>query len=264
MGRLQLRARPQLMRAADEGDAPATTPATQVVRRDLGAYVGLTSIVALVPAVDWAGLGPETSNVARLLYFSAVALGSVSLGVKRQASVPSPISSRSAALAPLFASAVLGGLYAILKFTELDPGAVYRLAARLFDMHTGTMLFSIENEGGCHFTSACWDHEHAELLLGDEQGSLLVWDTTLDQPTLSEKLQMKTLHAASQASKRGGILACKPVAAAEAAARTSVREGGSATAIVGLSILNGQVYTSGGSNITSWALLRGLCALHIR
>ena len=75
-GRLQLRARPQLMRAADEGDAPATTPATQVVRRDLGAYVGLTSIVAVVPAVDWAGLGPETSNVARLLYFSAVALGS--------------------------------------------------------------------------------------------------------------------------------------------------------------------------------------------
>jgi len=44
----------------------------------------------------------------------------------------SPISSRSAALAPLFASAVLGGLYAILKFTELDPGAVYRLAACLF------------------------------------------------------------------------------------------------------------------------------------
>ena len=86
-GRLQLRARPQLMRAADEGDAPATTPATQVVRRDLGAYVGLTSIVALVPAVDWAGLGPETSNVARLLYF---------LGVKRQdLGESSPISSRS-------------------------------------------------------------------------------------------------------------------------------------------------------------------------
>ena len=76
VGRLQLRARPQLMRATDEADAPATTPATQVVRRDLGAYVGLTSIVAVVPAVDWAGLGPETSNVARLLYFSAVALGS--------------------------------------------------------------------------------------------------------------------------------------------------------------------------------------------
>ena len=131
--RLQLRARPQLMRAADEADAPATTPATQVVRRDLGAYVGLTSIVALVPAVDWAGLGPETSNVARLLYFSAVALGSVYLGVKRQdLGESSPISSRSAALAPLFASAVLGGLYAILKFTELDPGAVYRLAACLF------------------------------------------------------------------------------------------------------------------------------------
>ncbi len=152
----------------------------------------------------------------------------------------------------------------ILSPDSVVASLAFDCTARFFDMHTGTPLLSIENERGCHFTSACWDREHAELLLGDEQGSLLVWDTTLDQPILSEKLQKKTPHAASQVSKRVGGLARKPVVVAEAAARTSVREGGSATAIVGLSVLNGQLYTSGGSNIATWALLRGVYANETR
>ena len=56
---------------------PATTPATQVVRRDLFGYVGLISLVAATPAIDWNGIGGnELSNIARLSYFTVVAIGS--------------------------------------------------------------------------------------------------------------------------------------------------------------------------------------------
>ena len=113
---------------------PATTPATQVVRRDLFGYVGLISLVAATPAIDWNGIGGnELSNIARLSYFTVVAIGSVYLGVRRQdIGETAPITGKSAALAPFIATATLGGLYLIIKYTALDPGTFYRGVACLF------------------------------------------------------------------------------------------------------------------------------------
>ena len=111
-----------------------TVPSTQIIRRDLYSYVGLIAIVAAVPAIDWAGLGgADAVNAARLAYFTVVAIGSVYLGVKRQdIGETSPISGNSAALAPIFASVTLGGLYLCLKYTGLNPGSLYQFFACLF------------------------------------------------------------------------------------------------------------------------------------
>ena len=97
------------------------TPATQIVRRDLFGYVGLISLVAATPAIDWNGIGGnELSNIARLSYFTVVAIGSVYLGVRRQdIGETAPITGKSAALAPFIATATLGGLYLIIKYTAL-------------------------------------------------------------------------------------------------------------------------------------------------
>ena len=82
---------------------PASTPATMVVGRDLVGYVGMIGLVAIGPAIDWVNIGgADLVNPARLLYFSAVAVGSVYLGVQRQdIGEASPISGKTAALAPV-------------------------------------------------------------------------------------------------------------------------------------------------------------------
>ena len=105
------------------------TPATTLVRRDLWAYAGLFSFVATIPAIEWSQLqgGNDLVNAVRLGYFLVVAIGSVYLGVQRQdLGEASPISGRSAALAPVFASVTLGGLYFLIKNTGLNPAVVYQ------------------------------------------------------------------------------------------------------------------------------------------
>jgi len=113
---------------------PPTVPSTQVVRRDLYAYIGLAGVVGACPAIDWAGLGgSDLVNGARLFYFTAVAIGTVYLGVQRQdLGEASPISQQSAAIAPIFASITLGGLYLLVKYTGFNPGALYQFFACLF------------------------------------------------------------------------------------------------------------------------------------
>ena len=65
--------------------------------------------------------------------FSLIAVGSVYLGVQRQdIGEASPIDGKSAALAPIFASVTLGGLYLVIKYTGLNPGALYQFFACLF------------------------------------------------------------------------------------------------------------------------------------
>ena len=60
-------------------------------------------------------------------------MGSVYLGVQRQdIGEASPIDGKSAALAPIFASVTLGGLYLVIKYTGLNPGALYQFFACLF------------------------------------------------------------------------------------------------------------------------------------
>ena len=113
--------------------APVSIPTTEVVSRDLPGYVSLLALGA-IPAVEWTAFGgPDALNAARLAYFSLIAVGTVYLGVQRQdfEAQASPISKESAALAPIFASAVLGGLYLVIKYTGLNPGALYQFFACL-------------------------------------------------------------------------------------------------------------------------------------
>jgi len=108
---------------------PPTTPATEIVQRDLVGYASLLAL-GVVPAVDW---GPDAVNPARLAYFSLVAVGTLYLGVQRQdIGEASPIDGKSAALAPVFASVTLGGLYLVIKYTGLNPGGLYQFFACLF------------------------------------------------------------------------------------------------------------------------------------
>ena len=81
-----------------------------------------------VPAVDWGTfLGADAANLARLAYFSLVAVGTVYLGVQRQdQGEASPIDGKSAALAPVFASVTLGGLYFVIKY-ELYGALAFEL-----------------------------------------------------------------------------------------------------------------------------------------
>ena len=97
---------------------PATIPATVLIRRDLLPYGALIAL-GLAPAFDWVSLGgPDAVNAARLAYYLVLSVGSVYLGVQRQdLGAASPIGEKQAALAPVFASVTLGGLYLLIKCT---------------------------------------------------------------------------------------------------------------------------------------------------
>lgn len=117
------------------GSVPQQTPpqplaVTRVIRRDLAGYGGMIAL-GLLPAVDWISLGgADAANVARLLYMFVLSLGLVYLGVRRQdLGLTAPISGDRAALAPLFAGVALGGLYALIKYTNIDPAMAYQLGA---------------------------------------------------------------------------------------------------------------------------------------
>ena len=135
---------------------PPTTPTTEIVQRDLVGYASLLALGA-VPAVDWVSLiGPDAVNPARLAYFSLIAVGTVYLGVKRQdIGEASPIDGKSAALAPVFASVTLGGLYLIIKYTGLNPGALYQFFACLFALLAATDL--LQPVAGLGLTGALLD-----------------------------------------------------------------------------------------------------------
>ena len=113
---------------------PERTPASEVARRDLYGYAGLMAFVAAVPAIEWNAIGgADLANAVRLGYFTILALGSVYLGVRRQdLGDASPVSGRNAALAPLFAGAVLGGLYFLIKYSTLNPALLYQFFGCLF------------------------------------------------------------------------------------------------------------------------------------
>lgn len=92
------------------------------------------AFVAAVPAIEWNAIGgADLANAVRLGYFTILALGSVYLGVRRQdLGDASPVSGRNAALAPLFAGAVLGGLYFLIKYSTLNPALLYQFFGCLF------------------------------------------------------------------------------------------------------------------------------------
>ena len=92
------------------------------------------AFVAAVPAISWNAIGGlDLANAVRLGYFTILALGSVYLGVRRQdLGDASPVSGRNAALAPLFAGAVLGGLYFLIKYSTLNPALLYQFFGCLF------------------------------------------------------------------------------------------------------------------------------------
>ncbi|CAM9108957.1 unnamed protein product, partial [Phaeothamnion confervicola] len=76
----------------------------------------------------------SVSRAAGLTYFGTMALLTVYLGSKRQdlPAMRSAISGRQAALAPIFSSVSLFGLYALLKYTKIDPSTFYQYLTTLF------------------------------------------------------------------------------------------------------------------------------------
>ena len=126
---------------------PAIAPMA-VVRRRLPVYAGLVTLNALT-LVDVAGLiggepgaaaagaaaAPNVAalNAVRTGFFAATALVTAYLGAERQdIGTTAPVTGKSATLAPVFAAVTLGALYAIVKFTSLDPGQLYRVFASIF------------------------------------------------------------------------------------------------------------------------------------
>ena len=86
-----------------------------------------------VLAVQAAPLFLGGERVASLAYFWTTACLAVYLGgVRPKPDEVAELSLKSAALAPVISSISLGGLYLILKYTEFDPGYVYRLFTCLF------------------------------------------------------------------------------------------------------------------------------------
>ena len=120
----------------------------QVIRRDAAAYLGLLAL-GLVPAIDFSSVGG--ASIPRLAYFLTLAIGTVYLGSKRQdkeGEEVAPVGLSNAALAPVFASISLGGLYLLIKYTGLDAGAIFRSAACLL------AFFSLAELGEDYFQLA--------------------------------------------------------------------------------------------------------------
>jgi len=121
--------------------APAPPPArsvkqaTQLIREDLYPYLGLIAALVATPLIDWPSLvNSEFVFIIRSAYFCILAIGSIYVGTRRQDLDESvPISGKSAATAPIFASVTLGGLYLLLKYIpDLNPGTLYKILACLF------------------------------------------------------------------------------------------------------------------------------------
>ena len=83
----------------------------------------------------------STANAARLGYFFCLAVGTCYVGARRaDLGEVSPVGGQQAVLAPVFASFTLGGLYLLIKNTELDPATVYRGVACVFALLSGVEL----------------------------------------------------------------------------------------------------------------------------
>ncbi len=111
--------------------------------RDLSGYAGLVAL-GVVPAVDWTtALGADAASIARLVYFALLAVGTVYVGAQRQdIGEAAPISRDNAVLAPVVASASLGGLYVLLKYTELNPALIYQVGACAFALVSAVELLA--------------------------------------------------------------------------------------------------------------------------
>ena len=112
---------------------PAIAPMA-VVRRRWPLYASLLAL-GVLPALDIAGLTGDAAslNVVRTGFFAVTALTTAYLGAERQdIGTTAPVTGKSAALAPVFAATTLGLLYALIKYTNLDPGQLYRLFAVIF------------------------------------------------------------------------------------------------------------------------------------
>ena len=112
---------------------PAIAPMA-VVRRRWPLYASLLAL-GVLPALDIAGLTGDAAslNVVRTGFFAVTALTTAYLGAERQdIGTTAPVTGKSAALAPVFAATTLGLLYALIKYTNLDPGQLYRIFAVIF------------------------------------------------------------------------------------------------------------------------------------
>ena len=128
-----------LVRSPRAPPPPPATPATSVLRRDLLPYSALVALGGL-PLVDWHG-DMGSANAARLGYFFCLAVGTCYVGARRaDLGEVSPVGGQQAVLAPVFASFTLGGLYLLIKNTELDPATVYRGVACVFALLSGVEL----------------------------------------------------------------------------------------------------------------------------
>lgn len=108
-----------------------------MARRSLPFYACLLAAGAL-PAADPSLFGGDASSLAvvRIVYFGSVAVATVYLGAERQdvGAVQAPVTGDGAKTAPFFAAATLGLLYAIIKYTDLDPGSLYRVFTSVFGL----------------------------------------------------------------------------------------------------------------------------------
>eukprot|EP00592_Proboscia_alata_P006605 CAMPEP_0194360156 /NCGR_PEP_ID=MMETSP0174-20130528/7426_1 /TAXON_ID=216777 /ORGANISM="Proboscia alata, Strain PI-D3" /LENGTH=553 /DNA_ID=CAMNT_0039131455 /DNA_START=206 /DNA_END=1867 /DNA_ORIENTATION=+ len=123
--------------------APPAISSMAVVRRDLPLYTGVLAL-GILPFINYAtllsilDLDPKTlflcSSIIRTLYFSVLAILTVYLGAQRQdiGMTQAPVGTKNAIVAPIFAGVTLGLLYALIKYTDLDPGTLYRVFASLF------------------------------------------------------------------------------------------------------------------------------------
>jgi len=115
---------------------PSVSPLA-VVRRSLPFYIGLLCL-GVLPAIDFVGESTTSSSVvletARTCYFALFAVTTVYLGAQRQdiGVTQAPVSGEGAATLPLVAASSLAIIYAIIKYTALDVGALYRVLTCIF------------------------------------------------------------------------------------------------------------------------------------
>ena len=115
-----------------------------VVRRNVPVYLGLC-LLGILPLLDFGSLPTALAGttaiktkdlveVVRTGYFFAVSLLIVYLGAQQQdiGRTQAPISGKRAVFAPVFAGGTLFILYSLIKYTQFDPGTIYRLFCCVF------------------------------------------------------------------------------------------------------------------------------------
>lgn len=112
--------------------AVARLPPPASTRFMMDALPSYAAQVALgaIPAFAWT---PELIKPVGLAYFFTLAVSTVYIGCQRQdLDEIAPITSQNAALAPIVAGTSLTLLYALIKFTDINPATVYQFACTAF------------------------------------------------------------------------------------------------------------------------------------